>query len=123
MTFKAFASLRHASRLSLVSGWASCRAMVRCGTPERVASSPEELNEDKAKGWTLKNTFTPSQINLVCVGWDTKGSRIAPVRCGRVSYVRVGDSKLYVHKVLINTRWMYCDTSQGRPFGPELWCR
>ena len=65
MTFKAFASLRHASSLSLISGWASCRAMVRCSTPERVASSPEELNEDEAKGWTLKNTFTRSQIKSV----------------------------------------------------------
>ena len=47
--------------------------MVRCGTPERVASSPEELNEDKAKGWTLKNTFTRSQINSVYIAWDTRG--------------------------------------------------
>ena len=73
MNFKAFASLRHASSLSLISGWASCRAMVRCGTPERVASSPEELNEDKAKGPTLKNTFTRSQIKRVYIAWDTKG--------------------------------------------------
>jgi hypothetical protein len=79
--------------------------------PERVLSSPEKLNEDEAKGRTLKNTFTPSQINSVYIAWDTKGSRIAPVRCGRVSYVRFGDSKLYVHKVLINERWMYCGTS------------
>jgi hypothetical protein len=33
--------------------------------PERVSSSPEKLNEDEAKGRTLKNTFTPSQINSV----------------------------------------------------------
>jgi hypothetical protein len=69
------------------------------------------LRHPEAKGRTLKNTFTPSQINSVYIAWDTKGSRIAPVRCGRVSYVRFGDSKLYVHKVLINERWMYCGTS------------
>lgn len=73
MTFKAFASLRHASRLSLMSGWASYRAMVRCGTSENVASSSEKLNEEEAKGWTLKNTFTRSQINLVYSAWDTRG--------------------------------------------------
>ena len=56
-----------------MSGWASCRAMVRCGTTEGVTSSPEKLNEDKAKGWTLKNTFTRSQINLVYIDWDTRG--------------------------------------------------
>ena len=73
MTFKLFASLRQASRLSLMSGWASCRAMVRCGTTEGVTSSPEKLNEDKAKGWTLKNTFTRSQINSVYIDWNTRG--------------------------------------------------
>jgi hypothetical protein len=46
---------------------------VRRGILERVASSPEKLNEDEAKGWTLKNTFTPSQINSVYIACDTKG--------------------------------------------------
>jgi hypothetical protein len=47
LTFKAFASLRRAF--------------------------PEKLNEGEAKGWTLKSTFTPSQINSVYIVWDTKG--------------------------------------------------
>ena len=47
--------------------------MVRCGTPERGTSSAEKLNENEAKGRTLKNTFTPSQINSVYIAWDTKG--------------------------------------------------
>jgi hypothetical protein len=41
--------------------------------PREVSSSPGKLYEDEAKGRTLKNTFTPSQINSVCFAWDTKG--------------------------------------------------
>jgi len=38
-----------------------------------LRATPEKLNEDEAKGLTLKNTFTPSQINSVYIAWDTKG--------------------------------------------------
>ena len=69
MTFKAFASLRHASSLSLISGWASYLAMGRRGTPERVASIPEKLNEDEAKGWTLKHLHAlEDQLSLHRLG-------------------------------------------------------
>jgi len=47
--------------------------MVRRGTTERVASSPEKLSENEVKGCTLKNTFTRSQSNSLYIAWDTRG--------------------------------------------------
>jgi hypothetical protein len=47
--------------------------MVCRGTPERVASSQEKLDEDEAKSWTLKNTSTRSQSNSLYIAWDIRG--------------------------------------------------